>query len=468
MNRGVADLSAEAAGRTLAASPVRSETRTPDTATAVIEQLDYDGRGVARVDDKVVFIDGALPGERVRFRYGRRRRRYDTGVALEVITPAPERVAQPPCPHFGTCGGCSLQHLQAPAQVAAKEAVLRAQLRHIGKVAPVEWLAPLTGPAWSYRRRARLGVRLVPKKGGVLVGFRERRHSYITPLTECKTLDVRFARLLPALPTLIAGLSCPERIPQIELAAGDSEAALIFRHLAPLNRDDRERLAEFGARHHMQIHLQPGGPGTVQPLWPVSPPLLSYRLPEHAVEIRFAPTDFTQVNADLNPHLVSQALKLLALEPKDRLADLYCGVGNFTLPAARCVALALGVEGDAGLVRRAAANAEHNGLTGKTRFQQADFEEAGATIPGLDAGLDKLLLDPPRSGAMGALKHLASCAPARIVYVSCYPATLARDAEYLVRVLGYRLQAAGVIDMFPQTSHVESMALFLREATPAT
>ncbi len=459
----MAGLSAEAARRTLAPAPVRSEASTANTATAVIEQLDYAGRGVARVDDKVVFIDGALPGERVRFRYGRRRRRYDTGVALEVITAAPERVTHPPCPHFGVCGGCTLQHLQAAAQVSAKEEVLRGQLRHIGKVEPAEWLAALTGPVWGYRRKARLGARLVPKKGGVLVGFRERRHTFITPLVECKTLDPRFARLLPLLPELIAALSCPDRIPQIELAAGDGDAALVFRHLHPLDRNDHQRLTEFGARHGMQIHLQPGGPDTVRPAWPDAPPLLSYRMPEHEVEIRFAPTDFVQANAALNPRLVRQALGLLALEPEDRLVDLYCGVGNFALPAARHVALALGIEGDAALVRRATANAEQNGLEGKARFEQADLEDAAVPIPWPDARVDKLLLDPPRSGAMGAIKRLGPRPPARIVYVSCYPATLARDAGYLVHTLGYRLQAAGVIDMFPQTSHVESIALFLRE-----
>lgn len=440
---------------------MRSEAITPSTGVAVIERLSHDGRGVARVDGKVVFIDDALPGERVRFRYARRHRRYDTGALLEVVAPAPERVAVPPCPHFGTCGGCSLQHLQPEAQIAAKEAVLREQLERIGKVEPARWFAPLTGPVWGYRRKARLGVRVVPKKGGVLVGFRERRHSFITPLAECKTLDPRFARLLPTLPELIGGLSCPDRLPQIELAAGDGDAALVFRHLDPLTDGDRERLAAFGEGEGVQVHLQPGGPESVHPLWPDSPPPLSYDLPVYDLRFCFGPTDFTQVNAEVNRRMVDQAIALLALARGDRLADLYCGIGNFTLPAARRGAQALGIEGGPALLRRAGENAERNDI-GNVRFRQADLEDEGLSIPWQDFAIDKLLLDPPRSGAMKALKRLGAQRPARIVYVSCYPATLARDAEYLVRVLGYRLQGAGVVDMFPQTSHMESMALFVR------
>lgn len=441
--------------------PYNNYNKATATATAFVDKLNYDGRGVARVNGKVTFIEGALPGEEVLFSYSRRRKTYDSARTLQILAPSPDRIAEPDCTYFGTCGGCALQHLRPDAQITAKEQVLRDSLVHIGKVEAESWLPPLTGPVWGYRRKARLGVRLVPKKGGVIVGFRERKHSFITPLADCKTLDPRFARLLVPLRDLIARLSCPSRIPQIEIAAGDDDAALVFRHLHALTQTDHEQLWAFGEQHQVQIHLQPGGPESVHPLWPEQPPLLAYRLPEHEVEIRFSATDFTQVNAVVNEQMVSRVIELLDPQPNEQVLDLFCGVGNFTLPLARRAASVVGVERDIVLLERASDNAIHNRLS-NVEFRQADLGEEALANPWGEAHFDKLLLDPPRSGAMEAIKRLSPNGPARIVYVSCYPATFARDSEYLVHALGYRLVSACVMDMFPQTSHAESMALFVR------
>ncbi len=470
----------------------RKRKKPAETAIASVDKFNFDGSGVARVEGKVTFIEGALPGEQVRFAYNKRRKSYDAGRAIEIITASPNRVHNPPCPYFGTCGGCVLQHLQADAQVAAKEQVLRDSFAHIGKVQPQSWTPPLRGPVWGYRRKARLGVRLVPKKGGILVGFREHRRSFITPLADCKILDARFARLLPLLPDLIKGLSCPDRVPQIEVAAGDRDAALVFRHLDPLTPQDRERLRRFGEDYTVQIYLQPGGADSVHPLWPEHPPTLAYRLAEHDVEILFAPTGFTQVNADVNAQMVNRALQWLDPRPDERVLDLFCGVGNFTLPLARRALSVTGLEWDAALLERARANAARNHVA-NVEFRRADLDVAAsanpetadstgwaakshrqqaiapkpckqrpATPPWGSDRFDKLLLDPPRSGAIEAIKCLPADGPRRIVYVSCYPATLARDSEYLVHVLGYRLESACIMDMFPHTSHAESMALFVR------
>lgn len=453
--------------------PQRPVVAAGETVGAYVESLNYDGSGVAHIDGKVTFIEDALPGETVRLRYLNRRRNFDSGKLVEILSPSPERVA-PACSHFGTCGGCSLQHLQPEAQLRAKQQVLAGQLEHIGKVSPESWLAPLTGPAWGYRRRARLGVRQIPGKDGVLVGFRERRKSFLANLNECPVLEPKLAALLPALRELIAQLSCPYRIPQIEVAAGDNATALVIRHLLPLTDADRELLRAFGEQHNLQIYLQGGGPDSIVPLWPKIPTPLYYHLPEYDVTLHFRPTDFIQVNNALNQRLVQQALTLLDLKSEDRVLDLFCGLGNFTLPLARHAQQVLGIEADAQLIDGARANAERNGL-GNAEFRQADLyydktsEQGYRSDDGADAaaawngfGFTKLLLDPPRNGAIEAIKHLPQEGVERIVYVSCYPATLARDAEYLVHVLGYRLAAAGVMDMFPHTSHVESMALFIR------
>lgn len=423
-----------------------------------VESLNHDGRGVAHVGGKVVFIDGALPGEQVRLRYLKRYRRYDDATAVEILVPSPDR-REPPCPHFGVCGGCSLQHLKPDAQIRAKHDVLVEQLQHIGKVEPQRWLAPLTGPEWGYRRRARLGARLVEKKGGMLVGFRERRRSFITNLDACLVLDPVVSSWLPALRQLLTDLSCSNRIPQIEVAVGDDARALVFRNLVPLTADDNEKLRAFGNAHDVQMYLQPDSPDSVTAVWPDAPKPLSYTLPDGSV-LTFRPTDFIQVNATINHKMIEQALQLLDPQADDRVLDLFSGLGNFTLPLARRARQVLGIEGVAALVDGARANAAANGLT-NVEFRVANlFNEGRDALPWDGFAFNKLLLDPPRTGAIEVIKSLREPLPQKIVYVSCYPSTLARDSEYLVHALGYRLVSAGVMDMFPHTSHVESMALF--------
>ncbi len=428
---------------------------------ALIESMAHDGRGVARVDGKTVFVHGALPGERVRFRYLARNRRYDTGETLEVLEPAAQRV-QPFCRHAARCGGCSLQHLAPEAQVEAKQAILLEQLVCIGKVRPAETFAPLRGPERGYRRKARLGVRDVAAKGRVLVGFRERGRGYIAELESCPVLHPVVGERLAELAALIGQLSLRREIPQIEVAVGDSGAALVFRTLGQPSAEDCERLAGFGRSHGLRIFLQPAGPDHLVPLWPVEgAPELSYALHDHDLEIAFRPTDFTQVNAEINRGMIARALELLDVRPGERVLDLYCGLGNFTLPLARRAGAVLGVEGDAALVERARDNARRNGID-NAEFRAADLAGELGGEPWLREPYSKLLLDPPRSGAQELLRQMSPRAE-RLVYVSCNPATLARDAGILVSEHGYRLRGAGVLDMFPHTSHVESIALFERD-----
>lgn len=431
-----------------------------DVAIAEVASLNSDGRGVARIAGKTTFIEGALPGERVRFRYHNKGKSYDSGAVREVLVPSGDRVT-PPCPHFAMCGGCTLQHLQPAAQIDALQHVLADALAHLGRVQPERWLPPLTGPAWGYRRRARLGVRRVPTKGGVLIGFREKRRSFITPLDQCLTLDPRVSALLPKLRALVEELSRPDRVPQIEAAAGDNALALVFRHLEPLTPTDRARLADFGVRAGVQVYAQPHGPESTAAVaaQPYAP--LTYDLPAYGLTLAFAPSDFIQVNSEVNRKLVHQAITLLDIQPRDTVLDLFCGLGNFTLAAARAAARVVGIEADAGLIERARANARTNALA-NVEFRVADLYGPSGQARWAGERFDKLLLDPPRAGAVEALKALGPVRPERVVYVSCHPATLARDSAYLVRVLGYRLEAAGVADMFPQTSHVESIALFVR------
>lgn len=437
------------------------------TARATIESLTHDGHGVAHIDGKAVFVHGALPGEDVVIQYRVRRARYDQAQIVEILRPSAARVAQPRCPHFGVCGGCSLQHLDAAAQLAAKQQVLTDNLKRIGKVEVETMLPPQTGPVWNYRRKARLGVRVVPKKGGVLIGFREKRSSYITNLDMCATLDARVSALLPALRELIAALSCPDRIPQIEVAVGDDGVVLVLRNLVALTDADYVRLRAFAVAHGVQMALQPNDPASIAPVWPEGPVALDYSLPEYRLRFAFGPTDFVQVNAAMNRTMVAQALQLLDLTSQDRVLDLFCGLGNFTLPIARHAAYVLGVEANAALVRHAEANARANAIA-NAEFAQADlYDTNSATLATLwqRGHWDKLLLDPPRTGAIEVVKALpaGAQAPRRIVYVSCNPATLARDADVLVHVHGYRLTRVGVMDMFPQTTHVESIALFERD-----
>lgn len=431
-----------------------------ETLTATVTSLSHDGRGVARIDGKTTFIEGALPGETVRLRYRQRHKRYDEAELAELLAPSPDRVT-PPCPHYGACGGCDLQHLSPAAQLQAKQQVVAEQLEHLGRVQPESWLAPVTGPVLGYRRRARLGVRLVPSAGGVVIGFRQKNKSFLTNLETCLVLEPKVSALLPALRTLIVELSCSNRIPQIEVACGANAVALVFRHLVPLTEDDRGRLAAFGEHNDIRIYLQPSRPDSIAPLWPADPEPLNYRIPGLDVDIRFEPADFIQINDAVNAATVAQAISLLELAPTDNVLDLFCGLGNFTLPLARRAGQVLGVEGEAGLVSRARANAQLNRIT-NAEFISTDLYKESSDAPWAGFRPDKLLLDPPRGGAIEAIKMLAEPLPLKIVYVSCYPATLARDSEYLVHVLGYRLAAAGVMDMFPQTSHVETMALFVK------
>lgn len=432
-----------------------------DTSLARIESLSHEGMGVARVDGKAVFIEGALPGEQVRFQVTRRRKSYDLGKTVEILETSPDRV-MPRCRYFGVCGGCSFQHLRAEAQLPAKDKVLRDNLERIGKVEPEAWLPPLTGAHWGYRRKARLGVRVVEKRGGVIVGFREKASSFIAPLASCEVLDARVSALLPALRELVAGLSCPDRIPQIEVAVGDDAVALAFRHLVALTADDDRRLADFARQHGLQVFRQPGRPDALEPVWPAEARPLVYRLPEFSLELEFAPADFIQVNAELNRQMVSRALQLLDPQPGDSVLDLFCGLGNFTLPIARRAGRVLGIEADEALITKARHNASRNGIA-NAEFRLGDLYHVEAPDPWGTELFGKWLLDPPRTGAIEVVKRLPeSGGPQRIVYVSCNPATLARDSEVLVYAKGYRLKAAGVMDMFPQTSHVEAMALFER------
>lgn len=434
---------------------------------ATIESLDHEGRGVARVDGKAVFIDGALPGERVDYAVLRSRPSYEQAEAVRILRPSAQRVT-PRCPHYSLCGGCSMQHLDEDAQAAVKQRVLEDALWHIGKLRAELILPAIHGPAWGYRYRARLGVRVVPSKGGLRVGFHERRSSYIVDMRTCPVLPPVISDLLPRLRTMLAELSIADRLPQVEIAIGDAAPVFVFRNLLPFSRADEKRLAAFADAEGVQAWIQPAGPDSAQPLHPGDAPGLAYTLPEFDLRLDFRPTDFTQVNVHINRLLIRRAMQLLAPAPGERIADLFCGLGNFSLPIARMGARVVGVEGSAALVERAAQNARRNGLEARCEFHAANlFETTEDSLAALGT-LDKLLIDPPREGAIAVAKAIdARHGPARIVYVSCNPATLARDAAVLVREKGYRLRAAGIANMFPQTSHVESVVVFER-ATDAT
>ena len=421
-----------------------------------VVSLDAEGRGVGRnPDGKVVFVEGALPGETVLAQLVRRRPSFDL-MKTEAILKSSAGRRPPPCPHFGACGGCATQHADARTQVAAKQRWLEDCLARIGKVRAEAILPPVYGEEWGYRRRARLSARFVARKGGALVGFRERRSTYVADMTSCAVLPRAISAVLPDLRALVTRLSIRERLPQIEVAAGEDAAALVFRHLVPLSPDDEGQLRDFALASGIHVWLQPGGPDTAHPFHPADSSL-SYTLPEFGVRIAFRPTDFTQVNHAVNRVLVARAVRLLDPRPGDRVADLFCGLGNFALPLARCGAEVTGFEGSAGLLERAGENAASNGLD--VRFVALDLSKDGFPEHG---PFDKLLLDPPREGAVEVLKTLPAGWPRRIVYVSCDPATLARDAGVLVHVKGFRLGAAGVANMFPHTAHVESIALFER------
>lgn len=439
----------------------RKRNRLPsEPAEAEIESLTHDGKGVTHLDGKATFIHGSLSGERVRFLYTGRWRKYDEGRVVEVLQASPERV-EPRCSQFGICGGCSLQHQDHAAQIAAKQQAMLDTLKHIGKVSPAEILPPLVGASsWGYRRKARLGVRHVPKKGGALVGFRERGSSRVADIECCHVLHPRVGELLPKLRALVDALSISDQVPQIEMAMGDETCVLIFRLLEKPNEADLVLLTEFGPQHQVTVYLQEGGPETVKPLNGVGVEL-SYALPEFDLTLHFLPSDFTQVNSDINRQMIQRAVEMLALQADDQVLDLFSGLGNFTLPLARRAGSVTGVEGDAGLIARARENAQTNGLS-NTSFYTANLYESLEQEPWLNQRFNKILLDPPRSGAQEVLAHLPKLGAERIVYVSCYPGTLARDAGILVNEHGYRLLSAGVMDMFPHTAHVESIALFER------
>lgn len=429
---------------------------------AVIESIDHEGIGVAHVDGKVVFIDGAVTGERVTFSTRRSRGKFDLGTVTEVLRESSQRV-RPRCGYFGTCGGCAMQHIDAVAQVAAKQRVLEDNLARIGKVQPEQILSPVIGPAWGYRNRARISVRYVAKKGGALVGFHERRSSFVADTMSCEVLPAHVSKLIPDLRAMFGSMKLRERLPQIELAVGEDVTVLVLRNLEPIPDEDAEKLRALADKHGIQWWLQPKGPNTAHPFYPLQSPALDYRLPEFGLRIAFGPTEFTQVNTGVNRILVKRAVDMLDPRPGERVGDLFCGLGNFSLPLATRGADVVGMEGSQGLVERATANARANGLEDRATFIAHDlYTDAEGALKRLGP-VDKLLIDPPRDGALDICKFLPDTgAPTRIVYVSCSPSTLARDAGLLVNVKGYRLEAAGVVNMFPHTGHVESIALFDR------
>jgi 23S rRNA (uracil1939-C5)-methyltransferase len=430
--------------------------------TYQIESLDQEGRGIARHAGKTIFIEGALTGEIVTASVYRKKPSYENAHVQTIVRESSQRVT-PQCVNFGNCGGCSLQHLDARAQVAAKQRVLEDNLRHIGKVSAGQMLPPLYGPVWGYRRRARMTARYVIKKGGSLIGFHEKKSSFVADMTSCEVLPRHISNLLLPLRELVGGLSIRERMPQIEIACGDAADVLVFRVLEPPTDDDKALFKAFAERHGVHVYLQSKGPETALPLWPEQPADLYYTLPEFNVKMPFFPTEFTQVNHEVNRVLVHRALMLLAPQAGERVADMFCGIGNFSLPIARSGAQVTGIEGSASLVKRAAENAAYNGLSENVQYQTMNLFEITPDAFAALGYFDRMLIDPPRDGAAELVKSLVSAPPTRIVYVSCNPSTLARDASMLVHEQGYTLSAAGVVNMFPHTAHVESIAVFDRD-----
>jgi len=423
---------------------------------ATIIGLTHDGNGIASIDGQRVFVAGALPGEQVQLALKRRRRRYREAELIEIHKPISDRV-EPPCPHFGRCGGCAVQHMSYAAQVRFKESVVKDALQRIGGLDSHEWLAPLTGAQWHYRRKARLGVRYVAGKGRVLVGFKERSSRFVTDMATCPVLVEPMDQLPGRLGRAIEQTSLQQRLPQAEVAVGDTAQAVVLRVLDPPTETDLTVFAALGREIGADIYMQTGGPGTVRALEPETAGTLSYRLDAFDVELQFAPTDFLQVNGPINAAMIGRVIERLDIERSDRVLDLYCGIGNFSLPLARRAAAVVGVEGEGGLVARAARNASLNDLD-NTRFITADLTQP--EWPFLREQWDLVVLDPPRSGAEAIMPCLERMAPRRIAYVSCHPATLARDARILAAGGRYRLLAAGIADMFPHTHHIETVALF--------
>jgi 23S rRNA (uracil1939-C5)-methyltransferase len=423
-----------------------------------IERFTHEGRGLARLEGKCLFVEGALPGETVRATYVATHKKYDELRAVEVLTASADRV-EPPCAHFGVCGGCSLQHLSRAAQIAFKQGVLAEQFRHFGGIEPEAWLPPLVDEEPAYRRKARLGVKFVIKKDALLVGFREKQSSFLADIQSCSVLDTRIGSELLALRATINGLRQRDQIPQIEVAAGDTEVALVFRHMEPLPPEDLAALVAFSSARGWQLYLQPGGPNSVHRVWPEQgDDRLHYALPDFGLELAFHPMDFTQVNAGINRRMVKLALDLLDPQPGERVLDLFSGLGNFTLPLATRAGEVIGVEGSQAMADRGLENARRNGLA-NVAFHAQDLTADFSQQPWARQGFERLLIDPPRSGAEEVVRYLPKFGARRVVYVSCNPATLARDAG-LLKDSGYRLTLAGVMDMFPHTTHVESIAVF--------
>jgi 23S rRNA (uracil1939-C5)-methyltransferase len=424
--------------------------------TGVVVDLTHEGEGVVR-DGKTAFVAGALPGERVTFRRRSFHKSHDEAELVEVLEASPERIA-PACAHFGVCGGCALQHLAPAAQLAAKQKELAANLTRIGNVEPETWLAPLLGPHWGYRRRARLSSRYVAKKGRSLVGFREKQGKYVADVERCEVLAEPVGPLVGEIARLLTTMEARASIPQIEVALSDGERALVVRVLTSLSAADLERLRGFETAQGLRILLQPGGLDSIAPLTP-GPLDLHYRLDAFGLKIDFGPTDFVQVNAAINQSMVARAIELLDVKPGDRVLDLYCGLGNFTLPIARHAAAVVGIEGEAGLIGRARANARSNGIE-NAEFHVGDLSQPpDRTLSWMRGRYDAVLLDPPRVGAREVLSAVAHLAPSRVVYISCHTGSLARDLGVLTHEFGFRLRAAGVLDMFPHTTHVESVAV---------
>ena len=456
--------------------PVRIVPLDPSAAPLEIEikSLDMDAQGVGRTttedgsDGKVIFVEGALPGERVLYASFRRKAAFEQALLVKILRESVMRT-QPKCPYFSKCGGCSMQHLDVRAQIAVKQRVLEDNLQHIGKLRAETIYRPIHGPSWGYRYRARLAVRLIAGKGGALVGFHEKKSSFVADMETCEVLPPHVSALLMPLRLLVRDLSIRDRLPQIEVAVGAEVTALVLRILESLTQADEALLRTFADTHGVQFWLQPKGPETAYPFYPLGQEL-AYTLPEFGIRMPFKPTDFTQVNHQINRVLVSRALRLLGVQRTDRVLDLFCGIGNFTLPLARVAREVVGIEGSEGLTERALENAKANGVDGHTSFACRNLFEITADDFRALGPFDKILIDPPREGALAVSKALGEIAqsgegvlPKRIVYVSCNPATLARDAGLLVRDAGYRMKGAGVVNMFPHTSHVESIALFERD-----
>lgn len=430
------------------------------TATVTIDALSHEGRGIATWNQKKVFVRGALPGETVNIQFSKIHSKYAQASVTEVINAATNRV-EAKCPHFGTCGGCLLQHMSTEDQLLLKEKVLLEQLRHFGNVSPKEILAPLKGPTWHYRHKARLGVKYVAAKQKVVIGFREINGRYITDCQTCPILPQNIGSELEKFAILIAELSVFNAVPQLEIAVGDTITAIVLRHLQPLTTDDITKLQQFGKRHEIQIYCQPNGIESITKCWPVdNQPFLTYQNPEFAIQYHFHPTDFTQINPKINLAMVSQAINLLNIDLQDDVLDLFCGLGNFSLPLATKAKHVVGVEGCAKMVARAAKNSQLNHLE-NTEFFVADLSQFDRHSPWV-RNYTKILIDPPRCGAEALVSNIKYLGHPEIVYVSCNPATLARDAGILSQQ-GYQLAQVGILDMFPHTGHVESMARFYFE-----